>query len=79
MWVSCSKLALLCLLHTETGGAIFACVHECVMLILFVGLGGVIVTRYNSFVLEEDKRVGRGVVVPVQIFIICYKTSMLQR
>lgn len=77
MWVSCIKLALLCLLHTEKGGAIFACVHECVMLFLFVGLGGVIVTRYNSFAPEEDKRVGRGIVVPVQIFIIHYKTSML--
>lgn len=77
MWVSCIKLALLCLLHTEQGGAIFACVHECVMLFLFVGLGGGVVIRYNSFASEEDKRVECSVVVPAQIFIIYFTTSAL--
>lgn len=86
MWVSGTKLALFCFLHSGKGGAIYACVHGCVE--LFVCWGCVvliIIIRHDCFglgfvavsALEGDKRLECCVVVPVKILRMYYTTSLL--
>lgn len=37
MWVCGAKEALICLLHLGKGGAMYACVHGCVELLMSLG------------------------------------------
>lgn len=49
MWVCGAKEALFCLLHLGKGGAMCACVHGCVELLMFWGCAVLMIIKMRNY------------------------------